>query len=783
MEEELLNDVISLQNNQYLSSVDIYNDDTFGLTNDITDLNDDWEKQHEQVSKLLELEHDKVKKSSPLRLNHSIETSESSDSVYDKSSGYSRNGGRAFLQSSDEEEENIIGSSISQLCMDDDDTDYMSKSNGGLRTQSFEFQEIKESWNSPSRVKDHNASSLHELISPGEGVWASPSRSMLSDHVVPDIDMQRKEGEDIIKKLFGGHEIVTAAKSGGEVPKAKAIHLEDLERGLPRSPAPPGMGNQSRGHTPLPPGFLPLPMGTPMGTPYNNMGAPFNNMGTPLHNVPVCATPPGIPFPIMGSNTSHLHDSHLANSPAQLNQMQQAEIAAMLLKQQAAARGTPPGFPTHAIPSTLLSPQYFARQYYLPSPESFFNPSPRQQYSTRGHWKSNRGSRGGNNRSNYHNNDRSWNGGDRSWNSDKQWLRYPKQYHTDMKEQEEFMQMQPSKMMNAKEKEWIFKISLMSLLSGDPNITDFYFVSYMNKKMLEKTQDEEESKAVNEEASENLEKTKKLMTYAQKNQQAKESYKPVKFEGSLGKLSITSVHHPRQIMDLTTPDNEKTMTRTPEIKKKKFVLYRMVEKMYVILLSVNDVEHKFVDASVEEQEVILKERSHDINKMFQILKVNLHTSPEPCEYDHFLQLMTICKARKLLCRIFLLFYQTQSESLFIALLHVLPTLMKKDLKEKALYPLLEKFELMLSKSKEAYKIKCIQVLRKINLKLLLSYQFAIEILTLVLNSLQNKDRSSNLEWSYYWSEVPNVLSTLSSDSKKRSQKEIAALKVVLGINE
>lgn len=66
----------------------------------------DWEKQHEQVSKLLELEHDKVKKSSPLRLNHSLETSESSDSVYDKSSGNSRNGGgRAFLQSSDEEEE------------------------------------------------------------------------------------------------------------------------------------------------------------------------------------------------------------------------------------------------------------------------------------------------------------------------------------------------------------------------------------------------------------------------------------------------------------------------------------------------------------------------------------------------------------------------------------------------------------------------------------------------------------------------------------------------------
>ena len=48
----------------------------------------------------------------------------------------------------------------------------------------------------------------------------------------------------------------------------------------------------------------------------------------------------------------------------------------------------------------------------------------------------------------------------------------------------------------------------------------------MNKKLLETTVDEEEAKTAQEEVSENLEKTKQLMTYAQKNQQAKESYKP-----------------------------------------------------------------------------------------------------------------------------------------------------------------------------------------------------------------------------------------------------------------
>ena len=47
---------------------------------------------------------------------------------------------------------------------------------------------------------------------------------------------------------------------------------------------------------------------------------------------------------------------------------------------------------------------------------------------------------------------------------------------SDLKEEDIFMKMEPSKLMTAKEKEWIFKISLMSLLCGDSNISDFYFI-------------------------------------------------------------------------------------------------------------------------------------------------------------------------------------------------------------------------------------------------------------------------------------------------------------------
>ena len=64
-----------------------------------------WEKQHEQLSKFIEIEHESIKKSSPLRYNHSsIDTSGSSDSYYEKSSVF-KNSGQAFHLSSDDEEE------------------------------------------------------------------------------------------------------------------------------------------------------------------------------------------------------------------------------------------------------------------------------------------------------------------------------------------------------------------------------------------------------------------------------------------------------------------------------------------------------------------------------------------------------------------------------------------------------------------------------------------------------------------------------------------------------
>lgn len=695
---------------EIMTDADLHNDETFGLEAD-TELNEDWEMKHEHLAKLLEIEHGKVKKSSPLRIeSKSVDIPTSFHSFNDSVNG-------TKSENSSDEEEIIVGNTISQLGLDDE-TDDMVKSN--TPSHSFEFQESKESWTSPSRGKDHRPDSLHELISPGEGVWASPSRAMLrsGDHVVPDIDFKKKENEDIIKKLFGGHDIVTAGK-GGTTPSNHAIRVEDLERGLRNNGEQP----EAVLRRPTPP-LMPIPQ---------------EGM-TPLRQlIPI---PPGIMGPVMPPRL-----------PADLN------VSPLLLMnrhimQMGGLPGLPPLYPPLLTPQMMMRPPFFSHDHRRGTPRG------------RSPWNSNRGR-----------------GSSRYNNNDKTWHRSPKQEGQDSSYHDQFIHMESSKMMNAKEKEWIFKISLMSLLSGDPNISDYYFISYMNKKLLKQATEGNKEENEEEDVSENLEKTKQLMNYAQKQQQSKDSHRPVKFEGSLGKLSITSVHHPRQIMDFSTPEQEKTQSRIPESGKKKFVMYGLIEKIYDIFLSLTDVERRLLDSNAEQQEAILQERTAKIDKIFSMLKIQLHTSLEPSDTDHFLHLMSITKSRKLIPRIILYLKQEQSESLLISIIHILPALLKKDNKEQALLPTVDKVKIILKKSSEDFKLKCVKMLRKVNLKTMLSYKMSIRLLSTVLDSLIQKDSSQSLEWSFYETEVPKVLMDLSEDASSRNEGELNRLKRVLNVKD
>jgi len=212
-------------------------------------------------------------------------------------------------------------------------------------------------------------------------------------------------------------------------------------------------------------------------------------------------------------------------------------------------------------------------------------------------------------------------------------------------------------------------------------------------------------------------------------------------------------------------------------------MYGTIEKMYDILLSTLDVADNLNNMSPEEQEEALDKRKRKINGLFEMFKVQLHTGSEISDADHFIHILSICKSRKLLIRSFEVFDQIQCESILITIIHVLPALLKKDNRDQALLEMPERIKMFLNKSEEHFKLRCLKMLRKINLKMLLTYQMSIRLLSVVLNSLADKNPEHNIEWSYYFCEVPRTSIELTPQIFKRNQDDIQILKTVLGASD
>ncbi len=56
------------------------------------------------------------------------------------------------------------------------------------------------------------------------------------------------------------------------------------------------------------------------------------------------------------------------------------------------------------------------------------------------------------------------------------WNRRDESRHSNMDYEEDMIKLPPSRLMTSREKEWLVKIQLMTLLSGDMNTTDFYYI-------------------------------------------------------------------------------------------------------------------------------------------------------------------------------------------------------------------------------------------------------------------------------------------------------------------
>uniref|UniRef100_A0A2I2Z5T0 PAT1 homolog 1, processing body mRNA decay factor n=1 Tax=Gorilla gorilla gorilla TaxID=9595 RepID=A0A2I2Z5T0_GORGO len=208
------------------------------------------------------------------------------------------------------------------------------------------------------------------------------------------------------------------------------------------------------------------------------------------------------------------------------------------------------------------------------------------------------------------------------------------------------------------EKDWASKIQMMQLQSNGPHLDDFYYQNYFEK--LEKPSAAEEIRGDGPKKE-----CAKLITP----QVAKleRTYKPVQFVGSLGKLTVSSVNNPRKMIDAV--------------------------KTYSLLLDVEDYERHYL-LSLRQRPALIDERKYGICSIYDNLRGKQPGQERPSD-DHFVQIMSIQKGKKMVARILPFLSTEQAADIFMTTARDLPFLIKKDAQDEVLPCLLSPFSLLL----------------------------------------------------------------------------------------
>uniref|UniRef100_A0A8B9NBY7 Protein PAT1 homolog 1 n=1 Tax=Accipiter nisus TaxID=211598 RepID=A0A8B9NBY7_9AVES len=167
-------------------------------------------------------------------------------------------------------------------------------------------------------------------------------------------------------------------------------------------------------------------------------------------------------------------------------------------------------------------------------------------------------------------------------------------------------------LMLQREKDWVSKIQMMQLQSTDPYLDDYYYQNYFQK--LEKLAAAEEVHG----DGPKKERTKLITPQVAK---LEHTYKPVQFEGSLGKLTVSSVNNPRKMIDaVVTSRSEDDETKEKQVRDKRRQTLVTIEKTYSLLLDVEDYERRYLLSLEGERPALMGERKQKICDMYDNLR-------------------------------------------------------------------------------------------------------------------------------------------------------------------
>uniref|UniRef100_A0A8B9IZZ2 Protein PAT1 homolog 1 n=1 Tax=Amazona collaria TaxID=241587 RepID=A0A8B9IZZ2_9PSIT len=237
-------------------------------------------------------------------------------------------------------------------------------------------------------------------------------------------------------------------------------------------------------------------------------------------------------------------------------------------------------------------------------------------------------------------------------------------------------------LMLQREKDWVSKIQMMQLQSTDPYLDDYYYQNYFQK--LEKLSAAEEVHG----DGPKKERTKLITPQVAK---LEHTYKPVQFEGSLGKLTVSSVNNPRKMIDaVVTSRSEDDETKEKQVRDKRRQTLVTIEKTYSLLLDVEDYERRYLLSLEGERPALMGERKQKICDMYDNLRGKAPGQDRPSD-DHFMQIMCIRKGKRLVARILPFLSPEQAADVLMATARNLPFLIKKDAQDEVLPCLLRPF--------------------------------------------------------------------------------------------
>ncbi|TRY77721.1 hypothetical protein DNTS_029101 [Danionella cerebrum] len=302
-----------------------------------------------------------------------------------------------------------------------------------------------------------------------------------------------------------------------------------------------------------------------------------------------------------------------------------------------------------------------------------------------------------------------------------------------------------SNLMTQREKEWVAKIQMMQLQSTDPYLDDYYYQNYYEKMEKRQERDRDTRK----------EHATKLITP----QVAKleHTYRPVQFAGSLGKLTVSSVNNPRKMIDAVvtsrTDDEEK---REKQVWNKRRQILYTVEKMYSLLLEVQDFEKKFLQTPEHQREALLEQHKTHTLQLYNSLREKEwddRVSDEQC-----LMIMSVRKGKRLISRLLPFLPQPQAAAVLMAIARNLPVLAKKDKQDQVLCWLVEPITTVIQSMSSTSLTDLLQELQASEgqLPLVLQNKFGVTLLYMILSEgerMQSSDPNCQLMDDNRWTEL------------------------------